>query len=109
VLPISEKSNDYGAKVLEKLTSVQLAGGGGLRATLDDSNDRIQGKVKVAADEKVPYMLVVGPRDAETNSVSVRVRGVQKDLGAMPLERFVEALKTEIEERRAVPSVGLSA
>ena len=43
------------------------------------------------------------------NSVSVRVRGVQKDLGAMPLDRFVEELKREIEERGATPRVGVGA
>jgi threonyl-tRNA synthetase len=39
-----------------------------------------------SADEKVPYMLIVGPRDAESGSVSVRARGEEKDLGAMPLD-----------------------
>jgi threonyl-tRNA synthetase len=105
VMPISEKSNDYAQQVLAKLKAVTLATGGAVRATLDQSNDRIQAKVKVAADEKVPYMLVVGPRDAETGSVSVRMRGVEKDLGAMPLDRFIEALRVEIEERHAQPAI----
>jgi threonyl-tRNA synthetase len=43
----------------------------------------------------------VGPRDAESNAVSVRARGIEKDLGAMPLEAFVAGIKTEIAERRA--------
>jgi threonyl-tRNA synthetase len=93
VLPISEKSLEYGAKVAGELKRA------GVRAHLDTSPDRIQAKVKAAADEKVPYMLVVGPRDAESGQVSVRARGIQKDLGAMPLAEFVEGITREIAER----------
>jgi threonyl-tRNA synthetase len=99
VLPISDKSNDYAHRVAAALRAVDV------RVGLDTSNDRIQAKVKVAADDKVPYMLIVGPRDAETGSVSVRVRGTEKDLGAMPLEVFVAALRDEIAQRRAEPGV----
>ncbi|MBX3411046.1 MAG: threonine--tRNA ligase [Phycisphaeraceae bacterium] len=95
VLPISEKSNDYAQAVLDALRAA------GVRAGIDTGADRIQGKVKAAADEKVPYMLIVGPRDAESRTVSVRRRGTEKDLGAMPLDAFVSALKAEIEARRA--------
>src|SRR5262249_41203398 len=77
VLPTSEKSNDYAQAVLDKLRAIPIAHASSVRATVDLGNDRIQGKIKVAADDKIPYMLVVGPRDAETSSVSVRVRGVQ--------------------------------
>jgi threonyl-tRNA synthetase len=73
----------------------------GVRVTLDESNERIQAKVKVAADEKVAYMLIVGPRDAESNSVSVRARGIEKDLGSMPMEAFISGIRAEIAERRA--------
>lgn len=95
VLPISEKTADYAARVLAELKAA------GVRATLDDSNDRIQAKIKVAADEKIPYMLVVGPRDAEQGQVSIRARGIQKDLGALPLGEFVAGIKQEIESRGA--------
>jgi threonyl-tRNA synthetase len=99
VMPISEKTAGYAQRVLAALK------GAAVRATLDDSGDRIQAKIKAAADEKVPYMAVVGPRDEEQTAVSVRARGVEKDLGAMPLEKFVEAVAAEVKERRAVPSV----
>jgi threonyl-tRNA synthetase len=46
-------------------------------------------------------MLIVGPRDAESRTVSVRQRGTEKDLGAMPLDKFVAGLKSEVSERRA--------
>jgi threonyl-tRNA synthetase len=99
VLPISEKTNDYAHRVLAELKEV------GVRASVDLGADRIQGKVKAAAEMKVPYMLIVGPRDAEQNAVSVRMRGVEKDLGAMPLAAFVAGIKAEIETRGAVLSV----
>lgn len=99
VLPISEKTNDYAHRVLAALQEV------GVRATIDAGPDRIQGKVKDAAEMKVPYMLIVGPRDAENNAVSVRMRGIEKDLGAMPLDKFVEGVRDEIGNRTASPSV----
>jgi threonyl-tRNA synthetase len=99
VLPISDKTNDYAAKVLAALLAA------GVRATVDHSSDRIQAKVKVAADDKIPYMLIVGPRDAEANQVSVRARGTERDLGAMPLEKFVDAVQAEISSRDATLGV----
>jgi threonyl-tRNA synthetase len=93
VLPISEKSNDYAATVLTKLHQNNI------RATLDDSNERIQAKIKQAAEDKIPYMLIVGPRDADQNAVSVRARGIQKDLGSLPTDEFVQALDREIRSR----------
>jgi threonyl-tRNA synthetase len=93
VLTISEKSLDYGREVLASLKEA------GLRATIDESDDRIQAKVKIAADDKIPYLLVVGPRDAEQRAVSVRARGRRQDLGAVGLESFVEAIKEEIRTR----------
>jgi len=95
VMPISEKTNDYAHEVLNMLKAA------GVRASLDDSNERIQAKIKVAADEKIPYMVVVGPRDAEGRNVSLRARGLQKDLGSMPADEFVFAVSEEIESRGA--------
>ncbi|HLO40402.1 MAG TPA: threonine--tRNA ligase [Phycisphaerales bacterium] len=95
VLPISDKSNEYAGKVEAALRAADV------RVSSDLSNDRVQAKIKVAADEKVPYMAIVGPRDAENGTVSVRARGQEKDLGAMKLEAFVEAVKNEIASKRA--------
>ncbi|MBX3376972.1 MAG: threonine--tRNA ligase [Phycisphaeraceae bacterium] len=99
VLPISEKSADYARKVERVLLDA------GVRVSIDESPDRIQSKVKAAADDKVPYMLIVGPRDAEQNAVSVRARGIEKDLGAMPLEQFVSGVREEVSTRRATLDV----
>lgn len=95
VLPISEKTDAYAKSILEKLKAA------GVRASADFGSDRIQGKVKVAAEMKIPYLLVVGPRDEENKTVSVRARGVEKDLGAMPLDKFVADVVAEIGEKRA--------
>ncbi len=99
ILPISEKTNEYAVKVLAALKAA------GVRCSIDESNDRVQGKIKVAADMKIPYMLIVGPRDAENGQVSVRARGTEKDLGAMGLDAFVAAVSREIAERGAELSV----
>ena len=91
VLPISDKSLDYARAVLAALKDA------GLRAELDEGSDRINGKVKSAQEDKVNYMLVVGPRDAEARAVSVRAREADRgDLGAMPLEDFVARAVREV-------------
>jgi len=93
VLPISDKSNEYATEVLGALREA------GVRAELDTSDERVQAKIKVGADEKVPYLLVVGPRDAEGREVSVRARGMQKNLGATALDDFVRKIRDEIATR----------
>ena len=95
VMPISEKSLDYANEVHAALRAR------GLRAGLDTSDERIQAKIKVGADEKIPYLIVVGPRDAEARAVSVRARGIQKDLGTLPLDEFLDAITAEAESRGA--------
>jgi threonyl-tRNA synthetase len=89
VLPISEKSADYARQVHAALAAR------GLRATLDESGERIQGKIKQAADMKVPYCAVVGPRDAEGRKVSVRAFGIDANLGEMDCDAFVDGLAQE--------------
>ncbi|MFM7810049.1 MAG: His/Gly/Thr/Pro-type tRNA ligase C-terminal domain-containing protein, partial [Planctomycetota bacterium] len=70
-----------------------------LRATLDESNERIQGKIQQAADMKVPYCAVVGPREAEGRKVSVRAFGIEANLGEMGFDAFVEGLASEHRSR----------
>jgi len=93
VLPISEKSNDYAREVHGALKEA------GVRASLDESDHRVQGKIKAGSELKIPYLLVVGPRDAESRSVSVRAFGEEKDLGAVKLEKFVSGLADEIDTK----------
>jgi len=93
VLPISDKFLDYAHHVAGVLQHA------GLRHTVDASNDRLNAKIKVAQEDKVPYMLVVGGKDADAGTVSVRHRS-KGDLGAQPLPDFVAAATLERDERR---------
>jgi threonyl-tRNA synthetase len=95
VLPISEKSADYARELHAALKAA------GLRASLDESNDRIQGKIKDASDMKVPYCAVVGPRDAEGRKVSVRAFGTEANLGEIGFDAFVDGLVREYRTRGA--------
>jgi threonyl-tRNA synthetase len=70
----------------------------GLRAELDDSSDKIGAKIRTATLDKVPYMLVIGPREAETGEVSVRERS-GRDLGPMTVGAFVEQARVRIRDR----------
>ncbi len=95
ILPISEKSNPYAERLARELRARAL------RVSLDLSGDRIQAKVKIAADEKVPYMAIVGPRDEEQGKVSLRARGIQKDLGSIDAQEFLASLADEVQSRGA--------
>ncbi|MCW5777392.1 MAG: threonine--tRNA ligase [Phycisphaeraceae bacterium] len=100
VLPVSEKTEAYAKRVLAALVEARV------RATADLANERLQAKIRHAAEEKVPYLLVVGPRDEEAGTVSVRARGVQQDLGAMGLGEFVATIQREIASRGAETVLG---
>ena len=95
VIPISEKSLEYAKSVTEKLQNEEI------RAELDDRNEKMQAKIRDAEMEKVPYMLVVGPKEAESDSVSVRQRG-EKDLGVMKTNKFLGLIKENIAAKRQV-------
>ena len=95
VLPISEKSAGYARELHAALKAA------GLRASIDESNDRIQGKIKDASDMKVPYLAVVGPRDAEGRKVSVRAFGIEANLGEIGFDAFVDGLVREHRSRGA--------
>ena len=82
VLSISDKQFDYAKGVRDRLRAA------GIRAELDPRSEKIGFKIREAAMEKVPYILVVGDKEIEQNTVAVRERG-GKDLGAMPLDEFM--------------------
>ena len=96
VLPISDKSADYAEELHRALLDR------GMRATVDTSAERIQAKIKVAADLKIPYLAVVGPRDAEGRNVSIRAFGTDRNLGEMPFDEFVETVTQEARTRGEV-------
>jgi threonyl-tRNA synthetase len=88
ILPISERFNDYGKLVLEKLKELDI------RGFLDDRDEKIGRKIRDAEMKKVPYMLIVGERESAEGKVSVRRHG-KGDLGSLLLDDFVEQFRTE--------------
>ncbi len=92
VLPVSEKFEDYAKEINEKLL---LAG---IRTELDNSPEKIGAKIRKATIQKVPYMAIVGAREAESGTVAPRARK-EGDLGAMKIEEFISALNQEISSK----------
>jgi threonyl-tRNA synthetase len=102
VIPISEKVGAYAQTVLDALLAEPVVNGtAGLRGDIDTSNERMQKKIRDAQLQKIPYMLVVGEKEAGEGKVAVRLRS-GKDLGAMPLISFLQRIKSEAESRRDV-------
>jgi threonyl-tRNA synthetase len=88
VLPISERFNEYATKVYEMLKSQDI------RGILDDRDEKIGRKIRDAETKKVPFMLIVGEREAAENKVAVRKHG-QGDQGSVSLDEFVSSFKIE--------------
>ena len=91
-LPVTDRAADYCAEVAGKLKEQ------GFRVEVDYRNEKIGKKIREAQLEKVPYMLVVGDRDMEAGTVSVRHRG-EGDLGAMSLEQFSAMLRQVVDAK----------
>lgn len=94
ILPITEKQQAYAEELYAKLKAE------GIRAELDSRNEKIGYKIREAQMEKVPYMLVVGEKEAASGLVSVRRRD-KGDTGAVPAEEFIAKVKKEIAEKTA--------
>ena len=92
VLPLSEKTNDKADEVTAALREA------GFRATCDKQDAKLQAKIREAQLDLVPYMFVVGPKEAEAGAVAVRDR-IEGDLGAMPLADAIAKLRGEAEAR----------
>lgn len=98
VLPISDKVTDVAAAHRTALAAR------GVRVTVDETPDKIGAKIRNARLDRVPYMLVLGQREAEDGTVSVRHRD-KGDLGAMPFEQFADLVAREIAERHISPVI----
>ncbi len=92
LLTVTDRVDDYADQAAAKLEAL------GFRVESDLRNEKIGKKIREATLEKVPYMLVMGDRDVENGTVSVRTRGGE-DLGAMPLDAFVAMLKEEVDSK----------
>jgi threonyl-tRNA synthetase len=93
VLTISEKSDEFASEALNQLKAA------GLRVTLDNAADKIGAKIRNAQLDKIPYMLVIGEKEAAAQSVAVR-HAKRGDLGVKPLADFVTEITAEVKERR---------
>jgi len=97
VLPIADRHADYGRQVVARLEAA------GLRAELDERQEKIGYKIREAQLQKIPYMLVIGDREAAEGTVAVRTR-TGGDQGAQPVDAFIASARDEVRARRAADS-----
>jgi threonyl-tRNA synthetase len=99
VLPIADRHAGYARQVRAQLAAA------GLRVEVDDRQEKIGYKIREAQLQKIPYMLVVGDREAAEGTVAVRHR-VSGDRGSQPVAAFLDAIRGEIETRALAPETG---
>jgi len=92
VLPLSDKFLEHGEAAAKRLADV------GVRVSVDRAAEKLGAKIRLARLDRVPYMLVIGGQEAETNSVSVR-HLERQDLGTVTLDEFVSTISKEISDR----------
>jgi threonyl-tRNA synthetase len=95
IIPIADRHHEYAREVLRQLKEA------GLRAEVDDSDDRMNAKVRKAQMQKIPYMLIVGDREVEAGTVAVRLRS-EEDLGPKPVDQFIAMVQKAVEEKTTV-------
>jgi threonyl-tRNA synthetase len=88
VLPITDRVREYSVGIADKLTAL------GFRVETDNRNEKIGYKIREAQLQKIPYMLVLGDKEAENGEVTVRSRS-KGDLGAQSLDEFIAAVISE--------------
>jgi threonyl-tRNA synthetase len=94
VIPVTDRTIEYAKRVGDALRAR------GLRLQLDERNEKMQAKIRDAQLQQVPYMAIVGEREAQASTVAVRHRR-QGDLGSMALEAFAERVSQESRSRQA--------
>jgi threonyl-tRNA synthetase len=96
VIPIAERHHEYARKVADRLAQANI------RAEVDERNEKMGYKIRAAQTQKVPYMLVIGDKEAQSGEVSVRNR-FQGDEGAQSLESFLQKIEGLIQSRAVRP------
>ncbi|MCJ8291694.1 MAG: threonine--tRNA ligase [Crocinitomicaceae bacterium] len=96
ILPLSDKYNDYSQKLLQLLNNYDI------RGFVDDRNEKVGKKIRESELKKIPFMLIIGEKEAENNMISVRQRGENGDLGSMSVEDFASLIGKTIETELAV-------
>jgi len=92
IIPISDKHLEYARKITE---TFQVSS---FRFQVFDENETLGKKIREAEMQKIPYLLIVGDKEIQANTISLRQRG-KRDLGTMPLDKFLEKIKEEIETK----------
>jgi len=92
LVPIADRHVEFATSVLERLRAA------GIRAIVDTSSERMNAKIRHAQLQKIPYMLVVGDREAEADAVAVRLR-TEEDLGAQPVDEVIKTMRRLIDEK----------
>jgi threonyl-tRNA synthetase len=98
IVPISERHSEYGRKLEQQLKAA------GIRAFMDDRAEKMNARIRDLTSQKIPFLLIVGDKEAEAGTVNVRLRGQMQAEGTMPADQFVERVKKLIAEK----SVGLT-
>ena len=93
ILTISDKQKEYADELVKQFMKE------GIRAELDDREEKIGYKIREAQLQKIPYMLIIGEKEVEANAVGVRARK-EGDIGQMPVKEFISKIKEEIEEKK---------
>jgi threonyl-tRNA synthetase len=97
VIPISDKHTEYSQKIFDELKEANL------RVKLDDRSKSMQSRIRDAEKMKIPYIIVVGDKEIETETVSVRARKNREE-GLMKTQEFIDALKEEIRNKESFSS-----
>ncbi|MCY7363559.1 MAG: threonine--tRNA ligase, partial [Ignavibacteria bacterium] len=92
VIPISDAHKEYSTKIYEHLRK------SGLRANMDSRNEKIGYKIREAENKKIPYMIIIGEKEMESNNISVR-QHIKGDIGKFELNEFTEKLKLQSEKK----------
>lgn len=93
IIPVSEKFSDYAKELENKFTEKEI------RAELNDEAETLGKRIAQAEKMKVPYIIVVGQKEVENKSVTVRIRGIKEQL-TLPVDKFVEKIIKEIKEKK---------
>jgi threonyl-tRNA synthetase len=92
VIPVADRHNDHAARITKEMKKR------GIRAEVDDRGERMNQKIRQAQLEKIPYMIILGDKEIESDSVSVRCRSGEQ-LPAMPLKDFIKRITKEIADK----------
>jgi threonyl-tRNA synthetase len=97
VIPISDDAADASKSIAERLKVA------GARVHLDDRNETLNYRIRDAETLKIPYMAIVGKREAESDSIALRVRGAGKKQEVMPVSEFIAMITDQLERRALIP------